>query len=446
MRARRNYLHVQKGQGAIEYAFIVALIALIVILVLTYIGKQARTAICQTGAALAQNEGSIAAWGYGGNGALANGSTTATSTPVGSSSQLCNVVQLYGGASNAGSNYSAIALTADGSVWQIGGTSGTPIPNPKLIGSGATAIAAAQVAVIMLKADGTVWWMGQDTYGVDGSGTAGAPSATFQQVAGISGAIAIWAAGASEFWAQSTTVLAGWGYDAGNQLGTGATADACTCLAPTLVAGLPSNGSTVKTVTGGYRFSVFLTTAGVVYTAGCDYNGDLGDGLDDGLNPCSAKPTTQITSGFTAVSAAGDGPQNGNSSSDHVLALKSDGTVYAWGDNAYGQLGSGDTTTYKTPHQIPSFTNVVSISAGGTGAASSGPADGESLAAKSDGTVWAWGSNDQGQLGTGATDSSAHSTPIQVAGITGALWVSSYTFTGAAVLRPVPGSKPTPTI
>ena len=93
--------------------------------------------------------------------------------------------------------------------------------------------------------------------------------------------------------------------------------------------------------------------------------------------------------------------------SDHSIALKADGTVWAWGDNAYGELGNGTTTDSLVPVQVSGVSNAVSIAAGGH----------HSMAVLSDGTVVAWGANADGQLGNNSTTDS--SVPVAVAGLTG---------------------------
>jgi alpha-tubulin suppressor-like RCC1 family protein len=86
----------------------------------------------------------------------------------------------------------------------------------------------------------------------------------------------------------------------------------------------------------------------------------------------------------------------------HSLAIKTNGTLWAWGFNYYGQLGIGDTTNVNVPTQIGTDNNWMKISAGG----------GHSLALKTDSTLWAWGANEEGQLGNDTTIQST--VPVQI--------------------------------
>lgn len=73
----------------------------------------------------------------------------------------------------------------------------------------------------------------------------------------------------------------------------------------------------------------------------------------------------------------------------HSFALKSDGTLWAWGQNDYGVLGDRTTTDHRTPVQVTELSDVTAIAAGGQ----------HGLARKRDGSLWTWGWNDYGQLG-----------------------------------------------
>ena len=90
----------------------------------------------------------------------------------------------------------------------------------------------------------------------------------------------------------------------------------------------------------------------------------------------------------------------------HALALRSDGTVLAWGADTYGQLGIGRTLQSAVPLKVAGLSQVKAVAAGG----------GHSLAVRMDGTVWAWGSNEQyGKLGDGTTVD--RPTPVRVNGV-----------------------------
>lgn len=97
----------------------------------------------------------------------------------------------------------------------------------------------------------------------------------------------------------------------------------------------------------------------------------------------------------------------------HTVALKSDGTVWAWGINVEGQLGDGTTINHTTPVQVSGLGNVFSVAAGW----------GHTVALKNDGTVWTWGHNFNGQLGDGTTDTRL--TPSQVAGLSNVIGIAA---------------------
>jgi alpha-tubulin suppressor-like RCC1 family protein len=90
------------------------------------------------------------------------------------------------------------------------------------------------------------------------------------------------------------------------------------------------------------------------------------------------------------------GPNNVTAMAGGLLtgyALRSDGTVWAWGAGTVGQLGNGGTASSPVPVQVSGLTNVTAIAAAGS--------TGHAL--RSDGTVWAWGAGTVGQLGNWAT-------------------------------------------
>ncbi len=104
---------------------------------------------------------------------------------------------------------------------------------------------------------------------------------------------------------------------------------------------------------------------------------------------------------LTAVAAIA-GPSRIAAGHDHTLWVKANGTLWAWGDNDYGQLGDGTITDRLFPVQIGADNNWVAISAGYF----------HSLGLKSDGTLWAWGLNNIGQLGDGTTTN--RTSPVQI--------------------------------
>lgn len=165
---------------------------------------------------------------------------------------------------------------------------------------------------------------------------------------------------------------------------------------PTQVAGHDS----VMAIAMGVSHILTLKSDGTIWSWGYNRFGQLGDSTDAPRQvPTYAK---EIEGCVKAISC---GPY-------HSLALMADGTVLAWADNAFGALGRGTSGGGSfDPLPVSGLTNVIAISAGNSA----------NLALKSDGTVWAWGWNFNGGLGTGLADVSSNgfsSVPAQVVGLT----------------------------
>jgi alpha-tubulin suppressor-like RCC1 family protein len=142
-------------------------------------------------------------------------------------------------------------------------------------------------------------------------------------------------------------------------------------------------------VAAGREHALALRSDGVVFAWGQNNSGQLGLG-QAGASVLRAQQVPGLTNIKDIVTASWQANVSEPVFS-FSLALHADGTVYAWGDGRGGQLGLGDAAIHPSPTQIPGLTDVVALAAGGVHA----------LALRGDGTVWAWGFNDYGELGIG---------------------------------------------
>lgn len=169
--------------------------------------------------------------------------------------------------------------------------------------------------------------------------------------------------------------------DAG-ELGDGTTASA---PAPTRVIGLP-RGVEVAALTASWEGSGALLANGAYYDWGYNQAGQLGDGTT--IN--RARPVrVDLRSPVAEVFQGGSGAKNGQ-----TIAVLKDGTVWMWGDNDRGQLGTGDriSSDEPVPVHVPKGVAFVKVSSGGYAA----------YAIDRTGRLWAWGDNTNGQLGIGS--------------------------------------------
>lgn len=208
-------------------------------------------------------------------------------------------------------------------------------------------------------------------------------------------------------YAKRDGTLWAWGRNDDGQLGDGTTTNRST---PVNITGV----SNVKSVAAGYDHTVVLTTDGKVYTWGNNSNGQLGDGSTTGRTTPAQVASTDI-SNIQAIDAG----------YKYTIALRGDGTIWMWGNNNKGQLGNNLQTDSYTPQQVAALSGSVmaSIAAGYDHA----------LSVRNDGTVWAWGNNNNGQLGNDTTTDSL--VPVQVSNLTMASDVAAGNLYSLALLK-----------
>ncbi len=192
-----------------------------------------------------------------------------------------------------------------------------------------------------------------------------------------------------------------WGANQTGQIGFAPTATAETSRRYPF---LWSPGGQVWTqVASGDWHSVALQADGTVWTWGLNTKGQLGDGTT--VDHAQPRPLSELS----RVSAVAAG-------SHHSLAVTEDGRVWAWGENDYRQLGNNSVDTARTPGPVQVWVEGTAARPGHaedlTGVVAVAASPVHSVALKSDGTVWAWGDNRYGQLGLGNTLSKATAHPV----------------------------------
>ncbi len=279
-----------------------------------------------------------------------------------------------------------LGITGNGTLWawgdnqngQLGnGNTSSAVLSPVQVGTYTNwkSVTAGGYYSLGIKTDGTLWAWGLNNYGQLGDGTTIYKSSPVQ--IGTDTNWAFIAAGyTNSFGIKTDGTLWAWGDNSYSQLGDGTSIN----KSFPIQIGTDTNWSSVDS---GYRHSIGIKSNGTLWAWGTLLIGTINN---------SSPVQIGINTNWVSVSAG----------LDHSFGVKSNGTLWAWGYNMAGQLGDGTTNSKSSPVQIGTDTNWKSVTAGYM----------TSLGVKTGGTLWAWGLNDYGQLADGTTISKSY--PVQI--------------------------------
>ena len=319
-------------------------------------------------------------WGYGNEGLLGNAQITNRSTPVTTFSGGTNWKQVDCGF------YHAAAIKTDGTLWTWGYGGGGRLGNALTSGNRSTPVTTfsggtnwKQVSCgdtygAAIKTDGTLWTWGIASNGRLGNGaTTGNISTPVTTFAGGTNWKQVSCANGFTAAIKTDGTLWTWGNGAVGRLGNGATTGSISTPVTTF-----AGGTNWKQVSANNNSCAAVKTDGTLWTWGQGNVGQLG-------NTSTSNVSTPVT-----TFAGGTNWKQVACGFIHTVAIKTDGTLWVWGYNLNGNLGNAVTTNTSTP---------VTTFAGGNNWKQVTGGDQHTAAIKTDGTLWIWGNRTYGQLG-----------------------------------------------
>lgn len=343
--------------------------------------------------------GKLWAWGSNNVGQLGNGTLTNSSTPVAVNVSALGAARIV---SVSVGTYHTVALDSNGKVWTWGGGSGGQMGDgavdndltPIAVTAGTfgdatvTSVKAGYYYSVAQDDTGKMWAWGANESGQLGDGSIvnrSVPVAVITSALGEATVTGFAAGVRHTLAADSTGRLWAWGYNANGQLGDGTKINRSS---PVPVNTTALNGATFAgPIAAGYYHTVAQDSTGKLWAWGSNSDGQLGDGTTIAkLTPVKVDTAALGAATVSTFSSGGH----------HVIAKDSLGHLWAWGDNANGQLGIGSTTDRTSPVPVLFDAAVPAIDVVSSGYV-------HTVARDVDGKLWAWGNNSLGKLGDGTT-------------------------------------------
>ena len=328
-----------------------------------------------------KTDGSLWGWGKNTHGQLGDSTVIHRFSPV---KIMEGVVSVSAG------RYHTMAIGNDGSLWTWGENlelrRGDADENrwlkPTPILTDVTAVSAGSAHNMAVRVDGSLWAWGENVEGQLGDGT---QAHRLVPIKIINDVIAVSSGNEHSVAIRTDNSLWAWGSNWRGQLGNGSTAEWFEgTREPIRIM------EDVVAVSAGSWHTMAITADGNLWAWGYNRFGKLGDST---VARGSHSPSPiKIMDNVAAVSA----------SVDHTMAIRADGSLWAWGWNSSGQLGDGTTINQLSPIRI--MENVVAVSAGRD----------HTMAIKTDGSLWAWGANWNGQLGNGTYSFEPTTNPVKI--------------------------------